>query len=311
MDKQAWSDRIDCPDIGPGWSRMSKSRPTDQCRQTDYIWLSPSGQRFRSLKQVQEHLSGVTSEPKGKKTAAPTPVTGKEAKKKAKPVTKSLKVAYRPPGHAAAAAAAAAAATPDADIPCEACGWGEDSFGNEILLCDTPECGRAYHLKCLPQPLAAIPAGDWFCPTCQPVDELEKCALWSPQAKRGLRRELQAVDGLDLMGWARVQAETPPEQPWRQGREKAISLAELPGLPCLYTQDRAAALRPGVVLDARYADPRTQSGALCVHLLLTGRNTPLWVALEQPAGVPPSRAHPPLIRARLRAPPSLVTSNCL
>ena len=57
-----------------------------------------------------------------------------------------------------------------ASVHCRACGGGEDAAGNEILLCDGKvngrECDSAYHLQCLPVPLAAIPEGDWLCPLC-------------------------------------------------------------------------------------------------------------------------------------------------
>ena len=52
------------------------------------------------------------------------------------------------------------------DAPCERCGvtlWEE---GNEILLCDGEGCGKAYHMLCLPRPLASVPEGDWLCPSC-------------------------------------------------------------------------------------------------------------------------------------------------
>lgn len=46
---------------------------------------------------------------------------------------------------------------------------GDDSTGNEVVLCDGP-CGRAYHLRCLSPPirLEHVPQGDakWFCHMC-------------------------------------------------------------------------------------------------------------------------------------------------
>ena len=50
---------------------------------------------------------------------------------------------------------------------CVACGDGEESVGNEILLCDGKGCRKAYHLACLPEPLAAVPEGDWYCHHCE------------------------------------------------------------------------------------------------------------------------------------------------
>ena len=50
---------------------------------------------------------------------------------------------------------------------CIACGSGEDTPGNEILLCDTNGCKQAWHMKCLEDPLDFVPPGDWFCPDCE------------------------------------------------------------------------------------------------------------------------------------------------
>lgn len=34
----------------------------------------------------------------------------------------------------------------------------------EVLCCDG--CPRVYHMKCLRPPMASVPEGDWFCPSC-------------------------------------------------------------------------------------------------------------------------------------------------
>ena len=51
-----------------------------------------------------------------------------------------------------------------ADVACQLC----HSRGREasLLLCDG--CGRGYHARCLTPALAAVPAGAWLCPTCDP-----------------------------------------------------------------------------------------------------------------------------------------------
>ena len=49
---------------------------------------------------------------------------------------------------------------------CADCGVGEDEEGNEILLCDGEGCERAFHQRCLPAPLDAVPDGEWLCPWC-------------------------------------------------------------------------------------------------------------------------------------------------
>lgn len=47
------------------------------------------------------------------------------------------------------------------------CGGCSLSTGEDtMLLCDGTGCAAAWHLACLRPPLASIPSGDWFCPTC-------------------------------------------------------------------------------------------------------------------------------------------------
>ena len=47
---------------------------------------------------------------------------------------------------------------------CEVCGVESWIEGNELLLCDA--CPKAFHTQCLTPPLASVPEGDWFCPSC-------------------------------------------------------------------------------------------------------------------------------------------------
>ena len=58
-------------------------------------------------------------------------------------------------------------------IFCSSCGSGEDDHGDELLLCDGAGCDRAWHLHCLPLPMALDPPSldnedeDWICPLCE------------------------------------------------------------------------------------------------------------------------------------------------
>jgi hypothetical protein len=144
-----WSEPFECPELGPGWTKRSKPRRAGGTKVVDTVWFSPSGQRFRSGKQAQEHLSATQ----------------------------------------AAGAQAAGHATTDAhkedDVPCTACGWGDDSFGNEIVLCDTAGCTGAYHLLCLPQPLSAVPDNEWFCPKCCGVGKMPSPAVAAAAGRKG------------------------------------------------------------------------------------------------------------------------------
>jgi len=54
----------------------------------------------------------------------------------------------------------------ETDASCVVCGGGDDTAGNEILLCDGDGCEAAYHLLCVSPPLSAIPRGDWLCAHC-------------------------------------------------------------------------------------------------------------------------------------------------
>ena len=56
----------------------------------------------------------------------------------------------------------------DGTAECGLCGSGEVCAGNDILLCDSPDCGRSFHQQCLVPPLQTIPEGDWICPVCSP-----------------------------------------------------------------------------------------------------------------------------------------------
>ncbi|KAK1269661.1 Methyl-CpG-binding domain-containing protein 9 [Acorus gramineus] len=65
---------------------------------------------------------------------------------------------------------AAAPKSPDEDVPkanwesgiCKVCGI--DRADSSVLLCDT--CDSEYHTYCLNPPLARVPKGDWYCPSC-------------------------------------------------------------------------------------------------------------------------------------------------
>ena len=45
---------------------------------------------------------------------------------------------------------------------CKVCGVDKDD--DNVLLCD--KCDSEYHTYCLSPPLARIPEGNWYCPSC-------------------------------------------------------------------------------------------------------------------------------------------------
>jgi hypothetical protein len=62
------------------------------------------------------------------------------------------------------------------DGVCKVCGIDRDD--ESVLLCDT--CDSEYHTYCLNPPLARIPLGNWYCPSCTAqthvsVQEQKKC----------------------------------------------------------------------------------------------------------------------------------------
>ena len=54
------------------------------------------------------------------------------------------------------------------DLACHVCNKADDEAS--MLICD---CGRGQHLRCLPRPLAAIPACEWRCAECASSNEPE------------------------------------------------------------------------------------------------------------------------------------------
>ncbi|KAJ2026665.1 hypothetical protein GGI06_000055 [Coemansia sp. S85] len=53
------------------------------------------------------------------------------------------------------------------DSKCKFCGCvycGEKDDEEKTLACD--ECGRFYHMRCLPDPITELPQGDWYCEYC-------------------------------------------------------------------------------------------------------------------------------------------------
>ena len=283
----AWGEPTPCPELGEGWLRFSKSRGSgERSERADFQWESPGGQKFRSLKAAQEAAAGGAA---GGGAGAASSGKGGKAKK-AKPAPKGLKVPYRRPGfaesQAAAAAAAQAAAVAQAvaiaETVCSVCNSGHDEPGNDILLCDGPGCQSALHMQCLEKPIYAVPSDDWLCPTCAPAAATFE-PMMSPFSKeRGLDRELQVLDGIDLGAWAREQSEMPPPELAAWAAPAWLTPEQLAGRACLVAPaaadaqaGREARLRAGLVLDGRRAAER---GALCALVALAGRATPLWLA---------------------------------
>ena len=70
-----------------------------------------------------------------------------------------------PPRAAARSAQAAINSSYRASIVCGQCGSGDDSNGNEIVLCDG--CDGGWHLACAEPPLDMVPRGKWYCGGCK------------------------------------------------------------------------------------------------------------------------------------------------
>lgn len=60
--------------------------------------------------------------------------------------------------------ATASTGSHDTILSCSVCNKSDRE--DELLVCDTPGCGKATHLSCCKPKLKTIPAGDWFCSGC-------------------------------------------------------------------------------------------------------------------------------------------------
>ena len=60
---------------------------------------------------------------------------------------------------------------------CKVCGIDKDD--DSVLLCDT--CDAEYHTYCLIPPLARIPKGNWYCPSCIVGKNMVQDASGHPQ----------------------------------------------------------------------------------------------------------------------------------
>lgn len=240
-----WCDRIDYPQLGEGWVRLSKQRPADQVgrggKQTDHMYIAPSGAKFRSIKTAMDYITdGLCNghKPLGGPPMPPPPAPAKPKKKPKKGPPRAPRPVKEDPS-------AFGANRAEAEAICFECGSGEEVIGNEILLCDGSGCYAAFHLRCLERPLFAVPEGDWLCPGCEPpAPPPEKLA--SPHVKgRRVLPSRQNVEGVDIMRWARDLAESPPADAPITAAPPALSMADLCGLPCLYTPDGLSQPRCG------------------------------------------------------------------
>lgn len=59
---------------------------------------------------------------------------------------------------------------------CKVCGVDKDD--DNVLLCD--KCDSGYHTYCLNPPLARIPEGNWYCPSCIPGHRIAQSASQIP-----------------------------------------------------------------------------------------------------------------------------------
>lgn len=71
------------------------------------------------------------------------------------------------------------------DGVCKVCGIDKDD--DSVLLCDT--CDAEYHTYCLNPPLARIPEGNWYCPSCVVSKQTVQDASEHHQVIRKRRRK--------------------------------------------------------------------------------------------------------------------------
>ena len=119
--------------------------------------------------------------------------------------------------------------------PCEACHRVQWRDGNEMLLCDGEGCEKAFHMLCLPQPLASVPEGDWLCPSCDAAasasapgwDRTQELAMQLEDADR----LCWACDRHGLWGKARVLRVE------RHGGERCTARVSFSGFAKKYDED--------------------------------------------------------------------------
>ena len=58
------------------------------------------------------------------------------------------------------------------DTRCQTCGGPDSDEGNEMLICQGPQCLNAHHLQCLHPPLSCVPDDVWLCPVCTARDDI-------------------------------------------------------------------------------------------------------------------------------------------
>ncbi|CAH1402567.1 unnamed protein product [Nezara viridula] len=89
---------------------------------------------------------------------------------------------------------------PDDTTFCEVC--NQHDREHEMLLCDRCEAG--YHLDCLNPPLDEVPIGDWYCPDCSSLQNVNHSFKLVSSKESGatdnFRTNLNDVKSLDLFG---------------------------------------------------------------------------------------------------------------
>jgi hypothetical protein len=123
----------------------------------------------------------------------------------------------------------------DQGAPCEACHRVQWRDGNEMLLCDGEGCEKAYHMLCLPQPLASVPEGDWLCPSCEAAASAS-APVWDRSQElamqlEGADRVCWACDRHGLWGKARVLRVE------RHGGERCTARVSFSGFSKKYDED--------------------------------------------------------------------------
>ena len=181
------------------------------------MYIAPSGQKFRSIKQAQSHVADSLVKEQRAPAGNEGGRGGAGGKARAKTAAGSSAASTRVPREPkvrseaelakAEAAREAKKAAEHARLQalnadsnnaiCFECNSGDEITGNEILLCDGPGCFAAYHLRCLRRPLFAVPEGDWLCPACEDLKPIPPPSkMFSPtNPSKQLEPSRQAVDG--------------------------------------------------------------------------------------------------------------------
>ena len=172
---------------------------------------------------IMRFAVGLSVQPSERTQLAPMPDVCELSRQQRHETTASSEGNSAGPGTSTSGAAVGVEAggqvQPHPEVACQICSGVDSRPGDEIILCDG--CDGAYHMMCLPRPLAAIPEHEWFCPGCAASRKFGPAHEFSMDLSVGTA--LWARDKKQLWGQARITSVAQPTPP-----APAVSTTDLP-----------------------------------------------------------------------------------